>query len=267
MRAYLTSIHLDVEKVDPVALEGQCVGARAHVARLGAREESQWSPIGEHLHLMVLRSEPTFVEHLLPPQGARFVWIELGSLVACQPRVDWDHVERLTEEAPREGDLEGLLRFCMPLQREAAVARPRAIFKAGLNAFGWIGNHPDVRIGEPGQGELPGTGRELVGFSIGTGLRQMSVVSFNGRHMLRNGYHRAVALARAGHERVPVIFVDAPALEQTPPSVNGMFSPSIVFGPTPPRIVDFLGPAVVEVPTKRVRFLYLVRVEQHVIPG
>lgn len=216
---------------------------------------------------MALRAEPTFAEHFRTPDGARFVWIDLDHLIACQPRVDWDHVERLAERVPPVGDEEGLLRFCLPLQRDAVVPRPPLTLKVAANAFGWMTDHPDVRIGDPVRGEQAGTGRDLVGFSIGVGLRQMSVVSFNGRNMLRNGYHRAVALARAGHKRIPVIFVEATALEQTPPLANGMFNPDIAFGPTPPRIIDFLSPAVVEVPTKKMQFLFLVRAELHVIPG
>jgi len=46
-----------------------------------------------------------------------------------------------------------------------------------------------------------------------------------------------------------------------------MFNPNMVFGPKPPRIVDFLGLAAVEVPTRKMRFLFSVHAEQHPIPG
>jgi len=95
----------------------------------------------------------------------------------------------------------------------------------------------------------------------------MNVVAFNGRYMLSNGYHRAVALLRAGHERIPVILVEAPALELTPTARNGMFSPQIVFGQKPPRIADFNTPAAAEFTSRRMRLLFSVHAEVHRIPG
>jgi hypothetical protein len=263
---YLASINLVTDGLDSAALDHQCGVARAHVAQLGARDEPEITPCDPHPHLALLQSEPTFAEHAPPPLGARFVWIGLEHIVACQPKVDWDHVERLSSQVPAVGDDDGLLRFCLPLQNGAVVPQAQVTFNPATNTFGWIVDSPDVRICGPVQGDQPGTGRGLVGFSIGPGLHQMSVVAFNGRHMLNNGYHRAVALARAGHKKIPVILVDAPSLELTPPARNGMFNPSLVFGPKPPRIVDYLEATAVEVPTKRMRFLFSVHAEQHPIP-
>jgi hypothetical protein len=64
-----------------------------------------------------------------------------------------------------------------------------------------------------------------------------------------------------------VIYIEAPSLEFTLTARPGMFNPNMVFGPNPPRIVDFLGPAAVEVPTRKVRFLFSVHAEQHLIPA
>jgi len=265
--AYLTTINAVAES-DTGALDRQCLDARAHVAQLGVRGEPIATPMAEHPHWALLRAEPTFAEHISTPEaGPQLAIIELRNLIACQPRVDWDHVERLAEQVPPIGDEEGLLRFCVPLQRDAIAPRAQITFNPVTNTFGWMVDNPDVRICGPVQGEQAGTGRALVGFSLGPGLHQMSVVSFNGRHMLNNGYHRAVALARAGHEKIPVLVVKAPTLELTPAVRNGMFNPNLVFGSIPPRIMDFLGPAAVDVSTKKVRFLFSVHAEQHPILG
>ena len=265
--AYLSTLNPVPDRIDPAQFERQCVDARVHVGQLGTRPEPQVTPLGDHPHLALLRSEVTFAEHSRTPQGVRFAMLNLKNVVACQPRVDWDHVERLADQVPAVGDEEALLRFCLPLQQEVVVPPAHVTFNPATNTFGSIVDSPDVRVCGPMQGEQPGTRRGIVGFSIGPGLHQMSVVSFNGRHMLNNGYHRAVALARAGHEAVPVIFVEVPALEMTPSVRNGMFNPSLTFGPQPARIVDFLGPAAVEVSTKKMRFLFSIHAEQHAIPA
>jgi hypothetical protein len=107
----------------------------------------------------------------------------------------------------------------------------------------------------------------MIGFSIGPGLHQMSVVSFAGKHMLNNGYHHAVALALAGHTRVPVIIATVASPDAAPMARFGMFSPQIVFGPVPPRIADFLSPAAIDLPCNRARLLFTVHAEVHPVPA
>jgi hypothetical protein len=261
---YLQSVGADL---DPNSLSARHAVAHAHVAQIAPRGETSVTPLPENPRLAELRAEPTFAEHAANAKTLQFAYVDVGKLVACQPRIDWDHVERLTGQIPAVGDEDGLRRFCLPLQKDSVAPHVQATFNPITNTFSCIVDNPDVRICGPVQGAQPETGRGLVGFSIGSGLHQMSVVLFNGRYMLNNGYHRAVALARAGHERAPVILVEAPALELTPTARNGMFSPQIVFGAAPPRIEDFVSPAAVEFASSRMRLLFSVHAEVHPIPG
>jgi hypothetical protein len=199
-------------------------------------------------------------------RSVQFASVELGKLIACQPKVDLDHVERLMAQVPALGDEDGLRRFCLPLQRDGMAPQVQTTFNPVTNTFGCIVDNPDVRICGPVQGEQPGTGRGFAGFSIGPGFHQMSVVVFDHRYMLNNGYHRAVALARAGHDRAPVILVEAPMADLTPPARHGMFNRQIVFGPKPPRIEDFASPAALEFASRRMRLLISVHAEVHPIP-
>jgi hypothetical protein len=262
---YLQSVGADVDATTAAASHS---GARAHVdAQIGQRVETTVTPIHDCPHLVDLRGEPTFAEHAANAKVLQFAYVEVGKLVACQPRVDWDHIERLAAQVPEVGNDDELLRFCLPLQRDGVAPQVQATFNPVTNTFGCIVDNPDVRICGPAQGGQAGTGRALVGFTIGPGLHQMSVKMFNGRYMLNNGYHRAVALARAGHDRIPVILTEAPALDLTPTARNGMFSPQIVFGPKPPRIADFMAPAAVDFTSRRMRLLFSVHAEVHPIPG
>jgi hypothetical protein len=254
-------------EIDASSIGASHVTAWAHVAQIGERPETTVTPLAECQHLVDLRAEPTFAEHAATAKSLQFAYVDVQKLVACQPRVDMDHVDRLASQVPRVGDVDGLIRFCLPLQREATAPLMQPTFNPVTNTFGCIVDNPDVRICGPAGGGQPGTGRAIVGFSIGPGLQQMNVVTFNGRHMLNNGYHRAVALARAGHERIPVILIEAPALELTPTARNGMFNAQIVFGPRPPRVEDFLTSAAVECNSRRMRVLFSVHAEVHPIPG
>lgn len=260
--AYLNSHGAVLEGCGGQALEDRCARARKYVSHLEPRPEPTVASIPEHPHLADLRAEPTFGEHVIAGMNVDFVTVDLERIVACQPTVDWDHVERLGPLVPQVGDAESLLRFCLPLQRDAAPPTATISLNASTSTFGIVVENPDVRICGPFQGEHPG-GRSLFGFSIGSGLGQMNVVSFNGRLLLNNGYHRAVALVKAGHKQVPVILAPSPAIEATPTMRNGMFSPKVVFGPAPPRVHDFISPAAVDVPTERHRFLFSIHAEIH----
>jgi hypothetical protein len=77
------------------------------------------------------------------------------------------------------------------------------------------------------------------GFVIGGGLPWLQVVAFNGRHVLRDGYHRAVGLLRAGIFDVPVARIEGEQLADL--GIRpGFFAPDLVLGSQPPLLTDFL---------------------------
>jgi hypothetical protein len=266
-RPYLQACSVPIGDIDQAALDRDHATARAHAAQLGARSETIVTPLGSHPHIDALRAEPTFAEHAANAISVDFAFVDVGDLVACQPRVDWDHVEQLRRAAPALDDAEGLLRFCLPLQGGIPSPSTAPTFNPVTNTYSWISENPDVRLCGPVQGAQAESGRSLVGFSIGPGLHQMNVVSVGGKHMLNNGYHRAVALLLAGHTRIPVIVATVASLAAAPITRIGMFSAQTVFGPVPPRVADFLGAAALELPSKRVRLLFSVHAEVYPVPA
>jgi hypothetical protein len=267
IRAFLEASGVPLGQVDQVALDADHAVARSHAAQLGARVDSTITPFGPHPHLDALRAEPTFAEHAVNAVSVDIGWVDLAAVVACQPRVDMDYVDQLRRAAPAVGDTDGLVQFCLPLQGSVPTAPVVPKLNPVSNTFSWLSDNPDFRVCGPVQGSAPGTGRSLIGFSIGPGLHQMSVVSFAGKHMLNNGYHHAVALALAGHTRIPVIVTTVASPDASPMARPGMFSPPIVFGPAPPRIADFLGPAAIDLPCNRIRLLFTVHAEVYPVPA
>ena len=81
------------------------------------------------------------------------------------------------------------------------------------------------------------------GFIIGGGLPWLQVVAFNGRHVLRDGYHRAVGLLRASIFEVPVARIEGVQLADLGIQ-PGFFPPDLVLGPQPPLVTDFLDDAL-----------------------
>ncbi len=254
---YMQTTQIDASAVDRAKFSSDYSAACTHVLSIAPRTEPSVVPLGDHTHLKALQAEPTFQEFASPGGPIQLVNIDVRKLAVAQPRVDWSHVERLMAKAPTPGDELGLLQFCVPLQKDAPVVQVQANCTPATNTLSFIIDNPDFRICGPIV-ESTDNGRAALGFLIGAGLQQMSVVSLSGRFVINNGYHRAVALAARGHVEVPVLLLQGTQLGHTPVGRPGMFQPSLVFGDNAPRIEDFLGLAAIDLPRRRTRTLYTV---------
>ena len=66
------------------------------------------------------------------------------------------------------------------------------------------------------------------------------VASFRHRWFLRDGYHRAYALLRAGVFTVPAVIVKAATLEELGSNQPWFFPEQVLFSDAPPQVIDFL---------------------------
>jgi hypothetical protein len=71
------------------------------------------------------------------------------------------------------------------------------------------------------------------------------VARFRGRWFLRDGYHRAYALLRAGIFHLPAVVVEAKSLAELGALHPWFFPEDVLFSSTPPRVTDFLDDALV----------------------
>jgi hypothetical protein len=259
----LQLLNVDATTLDREKFNSEFAAARAHVAGLAVRPESGITFLPNHTHLKALEEEPTYSEHG-GVGSAQLASIEVEKLAVCQPHVNWSYVEQLIKRAPEPGDDIGLLHFCLPFQKDAPPIVLQPQFSPMSQTLSIVVDSPDYRIICPAVSSS--NERSTLGFMVGPGLHQMSVTALNGRYILNNGYHRAVALAARGHKRILVLLKQGSRLDQTPMASPGMFSPQIVLGPTPPRIEDFLSPASVDLPRRQTRLLFTVHAELHPIP-
>jgi len=128
-----------------------------------------------------------------------------------------------------------------------------------LNEYTISGVDPNTRVMAKIRGEAP-LG-PLLAFVIGTGLPWLQVVSLQGRHVLRDGYHRVVGLLRAGITHVPVALISGVEVADLGIAQGGFFfSPDLVLGQQPPLVADFVddglsreGPAPAQMKVIRIR--------------
>ena len=94
----------------------------------------------------------------------------------------------------------------------------------------------------------------------------MSVVEYKGRYILKNGYHRAYALFRAGHRSLPCLLLHTDNYAMTGAQATGFFPLDTVLSEKPPRLEDFSSPAAVAIPRRLLRMMITVHAEKVAFP-
>src|SRR5438034_1377835 len=106
-------------------------------------------------------------------------------------------------------------------------------------------NSPGTSMGAP-------AGAVAIGFFVSLLPSFMQVALFNDRWLLRDGYHRAMGLLRAGIHVAPTFFRSGAGLDQVVPP--GGLPIGDLLGPRGPLLTDYLDDSVsaqVEIPAVR----------------
>lgn len=106
--------------------------------------------------------------------------------------------------------------------------------------------HPGFKVDPVQVSVAPGVApRSMlqVSFLVEANRSYLQVAHFRNRYFLRDGYHRAAALLRAGISIVPCILIEARTIGELGLQ-PGLFTPEIIFSDHPPRLTDFWDDAV-----------------------
>ena len=165
--------------------------------------------------------------------------VDLTKILSFQKLVftdQWDN-----NDVPKRSEL---IEICLPSEQVAppigALSDPDgkgfiiSSLNPNLRIAGSQLNETDVAPG-PGQ---PSVRMQAVTLFISMGTSYLQVIEYRGRCFLRDGYHRAARLLRAGIEAVPCIYIQAKSFEdfQMP---SGSLSYEILYGERPPTLTDF----------------------------
>lgn len=216
-------------------------------------------------HLAKLEAEPTFKELTTGMKGWAWKQVELAKIRTFQPSVNWDYVQQLVERAPKETDADATLKFCLPLAGSGGLQRVVVTFNPVTNTYSIVSEHLDLRIVGQVQGEDPATKRKFFGFATGFGLPTLTVSRYRDMYLLKNGYHRAVALLAKGHKKVPALVVETDSFQMTGAVGAGFFTIDVLSSPKPPFLSDFLSNAAVEIARPRLRTVLTVHGESQAL--
>lgn len=198
-------------------------------------------------------------------------WVDLTRVLSVQKMITTDGLDMRVADAAHDSD--ALVELCLPAVQPAPP----------LGAFGDPGGHgftlsslnPNLRVVGSNVGEalvsaspqLPPQKVSAFTFFVSMGASYVQVARYQGRSFLRDGYHRAAGLLRAGVSRVPAIVIDAPSFQFVTPT-PGLFDHEVAFSNRAPMLADLWDDSVsADALQPAVRKVVRIRAEEFVVQG
>lgn len=202
------------------------------------------------------------------PEGARMraegweiAMVDLTRVAAVAPSVFTDSaVERVASLDP--GDLRGIAELTLPARSLRPAGEPSPgddVTPTGVpisaqydrRRRAYVINSPSLSLTVAGNFEAPGNhdarqpgGLLGFGFNITVTRSFTQVARFQGRYLLRDGYHRSFGLLSRGITRVPAYVRNVATAEEMLPA--GALPPSAWLGERPPLLRDYHDDLVAE---------------------
>jgi hypothetical protein len=191
--------------------------------------------------------------------------IDLTGVIAYQPVVNIGSLD--DRVAPVLADRFQLIEFCLPsggAQQLETIPDEQSVSLVSANPnLRVIGTAIRPEAVTVAQGMPPINAIALISY-VYLGPSYMHVVRYRERYFLRDGYHRAAALVKAGINLVPCILVDATRYEEVV-SLPGMIAEDRLLGDRPPSIADYWSDDVAsEISTPVVKKIVRVKPDQFV---
>jgi hypothetical protein len=213
--------------------------ARVHEARdavasrqAGIDQADLVSALPAELADHVTRLEMTPAGATIRTEGWNIAMVDLDRVVAFQPHVFTDTAtERVVGLDP--DDLGSIAELTLPVNYTAPFS-----FHYDELKQAYIITSPDPNLKVIGNIGGPQPDGVLgFGFKIGIAPPFMQVARFQGRYLLRDGYHRSFGLLSRGITRVPALVRDFDTTENLAPA--GMLPQSVWLGDRPPLLRDY----------------------------
>jgi hypothetical protein len=211
------------------------------------------------------------VRAAFPDVRWRVEWIDLTQVLSVQKMITTDGLDQRVAEAA--DDRTALVELCMP--SEQPIAPLGAFGDLDGNGFTLSSLNPNLRVAGSNVQEalvspspdVPPQKMQAFTFFVSMSASYVQVAQYQGRSFLRDGYHRAAGLLRAGVNQVPAVVVDAPTF-QFVTSMPGLFDHEVSFSDRAPRLTDFWDDSVsADALQPAVRKVVRVRAEQFAVQG
>lgn len=224
--------------VDPVKLDEKMKRARATLAERDRYSEAT----------ALLERETKDIQDLLKVAAQRedlqteyenLDWtlavIDIRRLLAFQRRLVFGCLSQ-APILPERQDLSQLISLAIGSQRSTEHILIHDRSEEDQLDISLYSSNPDLRL------RLHSKTREgeLLPLSLYGGSPFFEVAEFHGRWFLRDGYHRAYHLLKAGLDRVPAVVIYARSIEELGATAPWFFNEKQLFSDRPPQVTDFL---------------------------
>jgi hypothetical protein len=198
--------------------------------------------------------------------------VDLNKVLAFQKAIKVDGLDERLKPVLDDSTLLG--EFCVP--SEQPIPSQGVIADVDQRGFTVSSLNPNLRIaGTQIQGAQVAPEETMqpipmlaITFLVSMGTSYLQVVRYNGRCFLRDGYHRAAGLLRAGITLVPCVYIEARSFEEVGAAPATMFSYEILFGLRPPSLTDFWDDSVTrDVQGPSIRRVVRLRGEEFSVQG
>ncbi len=184
-------------------------------------------------HIRCVEERPLF-HKLFAAHDVSFQLFDIASLIPVQPHVIFDFAEERAGTKPSPRDV---FDICLPTAPQALDIKG-GVTTSGTREIACTLLTPDLNV-LVSEAKLDTQNGLRVIFTVGKTAVFCQVQAVGGQYFVRDGTHRAVGLLAAGVTHIPAI------VEEVPPyKVSDYLPPGALFGPHPPRIQDFLDPAL-----------------------
>lgn len=166
--------------------------------------------------------------------------VDLRRVLAFQRRLVFNPARRLSLIPPQD-DWSQLISLAFGSRRGTEYhfvhnCNPTADFDMSLRS-----SNPDLQLRLNPKEERS----DVSPFRLYGGSPFFEVAEFRGRWFLRDGYHRAYRLLRAGVHRIPTVLIYARTVGELGANEPWFFGEDQLFSDRPPRVMDFLDESLV----------------------
>lgn len=166
-------------------------------------------------------------------------FVDLARDVLTYQRIIISDDAKARLQAVGKADLASITAVCLPPPHAAQV---QVAFDPNQTALTASSLNPNLRIGGFGTFDtvMPGGQQQKIfGFHLGFGASFVQLAEYQGRWIVRDGYHRVYGLLQLGITRIPCVIVKARRLEETGAGRAGFFDYETLLSDRPPLMSDF----------------------------
>jgi hypothetical protein len=188
--------------------------------------------------------------------------VNLRLLLAFQRRLIFSPSQQ-PSAIPVQGDWPGLISLAVGWQRSTEHVLVHNNSDTDRLDISLHSSNPDLQLRF-----TPKTSRgRALPLSLYGGTPFFEVAELRGRWFLRDGYHRACHLLKAGVDRIPAVVIHARSIEELGATAPWFFGEDQIFSDRPPQIRDFLDSSMIlRYERTALRKVIRIRVEESLEP-